>query len=390
MLNNGQKAQIDALVTAIEEAPRQTKAVLTSGTIPTFYIAEGQSGWTICLIDGCTTSGLATALVDGYTPPITGATQYFANRWADISSDYIVGVLQSMSADSDLYVTVAGHSGGGIVAQLVADKLKFSFPANHIRWHTFGSPKCSYLSRARVADKTPGVRWIWHLDPIPLFPLTFTDAPFLLPVVGLRTIISWSQFVHWEGGWQLVPDAVGHPEELPTSASVSPFQSVAAWLFSSETGSGTNHAIADYETFMGNEAAFYEHPASNLPAVAPVEAPPATSSRLLTNAEQQVVANIVNAENVQNAQPVAIPGPQVFLAQRQGRVWFVTFGGVVVSISASRRSARGLARLMNDAFRRLQRAAVVDPVAFNTQLGEYFVAATDPSGGFRPTMNTTF
>jgi Lipase (class 3) len=390
ILNQQDIAQLRYWITQQEGTIASDKYVPASATYPAFYIALGTSFSTLILIDGCTTLQLCAGLVGGYSAPLVGASPSYINTWAAAARDIVLTTLGGMAAPNLALVSVGGHSGGGVVAQLVADRLKSQDLTRRVRWQTFGQPKTGRIAAARAADRTPGVRWMWWLDPIPVVPLTFEDAPFLLAVVGLPTMIQWSQMCHWEGGYQLVPNAVGHPEELPTGSSISPFSSVAAWINARESGSGTNHAIADYEGFMRAEVPFHTTPQSNLRHVAPVETPPAQDRSLRTQAERQVVQSIVNAEHRQNAVPVSIPTQQVFVATRLGRIWVVQFGGVTVAVCATKRGARSIARQMNLAFRRLQATPVVDPVALQTQLTAYLAAASDPTGPFRPVMNTSF
>jgi Lipase (class 3) len=388
LLHQQDKAQLDFFLGNDEGGIITSKMLPPVGNTPGYYLGSTVTGQVVALIDQVDSIAMAAALIDGYSSLLRGIPP--ANIWADGISDLLLAQLNSLSFPAYNTLTVGGHSGGGLIAQLLADKWLRAHPGTTVRWHTFGQPRTSGESRAVLGASTPGVRWMWHADPVPLLPFRFTDAPFLTPIVGIPTMIQWSNTVHWEGGWQLVPGQVGHPEEVPTSAAVAVFTNVAAWLYEFANGLNTGHSIFEYEGYMINEASYYNTPTSSLRQLATTERPANVDRRAETQQERQVVQTIVNAEARQNAVPVAIPDPQVFEAVRFGRIWTVEFGGVQVAISPSKRGARGLAREMNLALRRLQRAPVVDPAAFGTQMQAYLAAASDPAGGFRPVMNTTF
>ena len=90
----------------------------------------------------------------------------------------------------------------------------------------------------------------------------------------------------------------------------------------------------------------------------------------------------------QNAQPVNIPDAQLFVAVKTGRVWYVTFGGIVIASAPHKRRARALAREGNAWLRRLQNEAVVYTNDLGSQFLAYLEVASDPASGFTPTINT--
>jgi hypothetical protein len=172
-------------------------------------------------------------------------------------------------------------------------------------------------------------------------------------------------------------------------AAVHPVTSIITWLWNIDQTSGTGHTIGEYVASLAAEVALLTVPNTPLPNPAPAEVGGRSLRLEMNRAEHQFAANIANAEGRQNAVPVSIPTTEVWRAVRLGRTWVVTLGTVMVAIGGSKKSARGLARLMNDAFRRLQRTAVVDPIALQGQLDAYLQAAADPAGPFRPVLNTT-
>ncbi|HET9309357.1 MAG TPA: hypothetical protein VFO46_25305 [Candidatus Sulfotelmatobacter sp.] len=389
-LRQGNQPYVDSLLST------DTPGVIASTLYPAnggnlaFYVARLNAGVVVVLVSGIESLQAAAGLYSGYWPA-TNNLGGSVNSWSQAQADAIKALLIAKGwwGGSANFIA-AGHSAGGTVAPILADTMKQAFPSYRVCWHTFGSPRLGMLDRAQVAERTPGARWFWHADPVPLLPLRFADAPWLVPVLGYIPLLHAGLYVHWRGGWQLIPGEVGHPEELPVDAAVSPVTSIATWLANIESEPNSGHNVHEYQAFMEAECSLLTNTDVNPTRLEPVEQPESLQRRVVNRVEAQFAESIANAEHRQNAIPVVIPTPEVWKAVRQGRIWIVTLGDQQIAIAGGKKAARGLARLMNEAFRRLQRTAVVDPTALTQQLDAYLVAASDPAGAFRPVMNTTF
>jgi hypothetical protein len=364
-------------------------AYLVPGTAlcPTFYYGQTSTRG-LLLVDGVATLAQGVNLWAGFAPLINPPSGSPVNRWADAAADAIVEfILLKYPLYANLQLC-AGHSGGGMIANLVAIKLQRR-NRNVVPWvHTFGSPRIAGDPLAADLRYTNVVRWMNDTDPVPLLPPRVGDVPALVFTLPINAWIWFARFAHSYGGIELDPNGVEEPAELPSLAVLSPGSSMGAWLVSLEGTAQNTHSIMEYARRLRRLSATLNPPIGPVLRFAPEEEVTSSPTRLVQRQEATFAATVNVIAERQNASPVYVPTIQAFRAFRNGRTWVVAFGDQIIVISGTKRSARACARTMNAAFRRLQHQAVVDPIGFQEQLGEYLAAARDPASGFVPTMNT--
>jgi hypothetical protein len=225
-------------------------------------------------------------------------------------------------------------------------------------------------------------------DPVPLFP--FTSAQSLAVLILLNPVVNamLSHYVQSAGGVQIKPTGATEESAIPTAATVGSFLNYPGYLLGSNDNPLAPHALGVYADRIDLAISATPQPLAAVPGSPRPEPVETTPSRIFRQEEAKIATALSNAERAQNSVPLDIPGPQLFKAQRQGRVYVVTFGGVVVSLASSKRTARSLARQFNAAFKHLQRSAFVDIENLASQVSAYLAAASNPTGGFSPVMET--
>jgi Lipase (class 3) len=386
-LRAGNKQAIDGKLLADTPGTLLSNLYQVNGVTPAWYWGQINSDVVVVLIDGATTFQMGLSCLSGFFQVSPAGFNTWANDAAQALYNELLRVGRWQSTAS---FVVGGYSAGGMVGTLLADQRWRRDVTRRVGIHTFGSPRVTTRALADSEENLPCVRWMSTDDPIPLLPLRFADAPWVVAVQGPIAAIQAGTYCHWAGGWELIPGQVGRRAELPSTAAVSPVSSLGAWLTSSDQAIVGSHSIGGYSQAMILEYNLIVNANANPLRWSPPEVSDTQQRRFYNQQQREVAASIASAEERQNAYPVQIPQGNVWVAVRLGRVWTVQFGGVQVAISRSKKAAKGLARLMNEAFRRLQRTAVVDPNALTTQLDGYLVAASDPTGAFRPVLNTTF
>lgn len=358
-----------------------------SATCPAYYYGQTAARG-LLLVDGAATLGQGISTWQGYYPPFAPSGLPIVHPWMDAAANEIVARIQFRFALIATTILFGGHSVGGAIAILVANKLLAMNP-NLMPWvHSFGSPRFCDSTFGAVVGRLTIRRWMNDDDPVPLLPPRVADVPALVFVTPPNAWIWFARYVHVRGGVELSSLGVASPAELPTLASVGQVTNLGSWLSSLDSVAGNAHSILTYWQRLGLLTASMVVPRTNTMRIAPEEPATPQTQHLVNRQEAAVQAQVDVIAERQNATPVVVPTVQAFRALRSGRIWVVAFGGQVVTIAGSKRAARALARDMNVSFRRLQSAAVVDPAGFTDQLAAYFASATDPASGFRPTMNT--
>lgn len=361
-----------------------TQPATTERTL-TYYLGDAASA--VILIDGITATAQGQAAYDGYLSKSLGTKDEPVNSAYFNAAFDIRNQMTTLGLRYKQNIWLVGYSFGGAVALNLLRMVREQNPNNAIRCVTFGSPRPGNAYLARTISQERVIRWMNDDDPVPLIPPRFADAPYMIFMLGPSDINKLGRYTQPRGGMVLKPNGDVVPDYISDASSLSIGASVAAFLYSQDTATGTAHGMDQYLIRLTNlynklQSAPFRTRASQS------QEPVATVNRSAeNNAEAQFVENIFNRGEAQNAPAIVQPKPVAFSCYRQGRVYIVAFGDVNVMIAPNKKRARAITRLGNEWLRRLQRQAYVDTTALINQFIGYIGEATDVTGNFVPPIN---
>lgn len=360
-----------------------------TNTLPAWQWMQA-GGYGLLLIDGCRTVAVASTVTGGYLFNENDNNADPVNPAIDSGAGFIARNLPLEARNDTRHIFLAGHSYGGALAEAVARRLVLDSWGQSIKWVSFGAPRLGGRTYVRGWQRAQGVRWMHDADPVPLSPPRTVDFFALALVVGPQVAVRFSNFWHPAGGVRLFPPANAEASELPEFTFNSWPLNFGAWLFGLDTDPFSPHSLQSYRNFLFTLVPVPYTTSAGIFRTAPVESGTAASRRDENRAEQAAVARLNVIERQQQAVPVKIPPAKAFQAVRIGRVWYVTFGGEVISLAGPKRRARALARQGNEFLARLPGQAVVDTAQLSAQFTAFLAAAQDPASGIVPLFNTAF
>jgi len=225
-------------------------------------------------------------------------------------------------------------------------------------------------------------------DPIPAIPPRIDEFPvaaFLFPPPVVRL---FGQYVQGAGGFVLTPGGLFSPGQQPPFFRATLVADLGAFILSQLTSASSGHQISQYIARLtlslpppDRTAIITQRPASQ----EPIALRDSTEGRRAT---ESVVVALRGLQQAQDAAPVNVPQPQRFTAYRQGDMYAVSLGNLTVALCTRKKHALAMKNAGNAWLQFMQTMAVVDTNALLAQFTAYIAAASDPTGGFRPVMNT--
>lgn len=353
------------------------------------YYWGGDENRQLLIIDGVRSQQQASNLMDGYAPSLGLMAVQSNNAWVNDQATRIADQVQMSNFRLSANLDIIGYSAGGAVATAMAAGFQHqpNFPI--VRLATFGAPR---TGKENIRDGMTTVdlaRWMTSADPVPLVPLRLQDAPQLALIVPVTVLLSWSSFVHSQGGISITPEGETTPSVLPPLASASPVSSVSSWLWGIEDDPSNAHSLVSYYNALLRAVQTSANVLQEDPRVGHGEPVDIPSRREVTAIRKRSESAIFTAASTQTAVNPEIPEHTLFQAFRSGRVWYVAFGDQTIIIAGPEKRARHIARAGNDFCRSLLKQAVVSPETILGQLNAFMVLAQDPTSGFVPTLKTS-
>jgi hypothetical protein len=338
-------------------------------------------------IDGCNTAADGQAVWDAYCGNIAGSGEvfnsYFSFRGQQLRS--LVGgqsqVCQSM--------TVVGYSSGGPVGfwaiKYITDVFSGPLPNELI---SFGSPKAAERVDYNIVPVGQYSTWFLADDPVPLIPPLISTWPRIMAGLSLWQGQRLDLFRGLPGGIMVGLSGQVTPATMPPSSALLPTAQIGNWIYQTEQGIETPHAITVYVARLMLAVQALGGGQSIERASEPVPHETPTPVREIRAAIASTVQTQFTDASRQNAQPVIIPDGEAFTTQRKGKVWYVLFRGTPVAVAPRKRRAHGLANDGNAWLRRLQNEGQVYTQDLGNEIVQYLADASNPLGAFQPIMNS--
>lgn len=389
--NTASQGTIDTAVQGLGNGVPISVLERTSTVFPNLYFAS-VGNYSLMLL-GCVKGALmGINLWDGYAALYNLPPRAIQNAWG---RDAVAAIKSYLAANVRLFPPnwiLAGHSGGGLVAQCFAYDLSNAPNPTSANVVTFGSPRAGGRTFANAGQgvATSTVRYMNDNDPVPLIPPDLSDSIGWAALLTPAALTFYGEWVHTDGGRVITPAGSLSDAVLPPVAALTPVASLGNFLYSADTNAGMGHTIQEYINRLEAAQPTPNQPIDLGPPLAPMEVRDRPNRRQANQAQAAVQAQMFADGRDQNLQPVIIPKASEFQAVRNGRIWAIQFQEQFVAYAPSKKRARHLARAGNDFIRSLQHQGIVDTIALVQQFQTYINNASDPAGGFQPVMNTVF
>jgi len=297
-----------------------------------------------------------------------------------------------MGAINTQELRIVGHSAGGCIGLALLGYLATQnvFPSTRSVL-SFGSPKPGTADFTGALRGKRFTRMFLPIDPVPLFPPSLDDTLASGTVLTAPFVRTSSLFVQPNGGVELTGQFAFADQVIPSQARITPFTSLADWILNYDQGGAGLHSVQAYTIWFDGQfqasqgGGDWDTPTRESgPQL--VTAPNSQQQ----NAYETRVRNAISAQAaIQNVQPVSVPKIVQLQAVNIGGQWAVVFGTDIVTIEASKKHARAVARLGNIWLDRVLTSAVVSPSALISNLTQFLQSAQDPTSGISPTLNTS-
>jgi pimeloyl-ACP methyl ester carboxylesterase len=281
---------------------------------------------------------------------------------------------------------IAGHSQGGAIAWLAAQRMDIFAGVTAVKGISFGAPKPVDAGFRNPRPNTPFCRWMNSDDPVPLLPPA-TMLPAQMAALGVpgvaRRLVNFRQPA---GGVVLNEDGTTTTADLPTVATLPAIANFSAWLLNANQGAIASHQLNTYVNRLNLFIGSHPRPAQDRPPMAGPEPVNPLSRADVARAQREGVRAVFAVGEAQQARALVIPPSSLFSAFRTGPIWYVALGGQTIAVGPTRKRALGMKNFGNSLLKRLQRAGYVDTATLTAQLGAYFLAAQTNTGVFVPPM----
>lgn len=362
---------------------------------PLLYMAE-LDGFYQVLIGRTPNAGSAYDLWNGYFDVTFSAPFTATNAYLNTVTNFLDGILAGWVTRPELPIHFAGYSLGGAICQRLALLAYARNPGVIPECITFGAPRCMGRDEGNSFAFIHTLRWMNSDDPVPMVPLPEGGLPSYAPFVSILQMNKASLFAHGPGGSEITADATIRAATTPSQASMGAQASFTSWLWSVMNGSVNSHSLVTYLTRFRQWITDSSGETSggdwgDDDVSGDDWETPALIAPLVLRRQQRSQANAIAAvQAVQNTLTTDIPPDNQVYVTRQGRIYNVNWTGRVLTVTTNRKTARHLARALNDVLHSLQKQAVVSPEALNDSLSEYLVNAANPALPFVPHLNTTW
>lgn len=352
------------------------------------YVRIYWQGTCLICMDGATRLQQYQSLAASYASP-------GSDRRYGYASDYLMQLASVVLADAvgSTYlpaprVILAGQSLGGAVMVALGAGIKSQYDDLSISVLTFGSPRSGGYELARTYSVIDITRYMNNDDPVPLIPPRGNTSRISLATVPPSALLQWNRMDHTRGGVLLFEDGSTVPADLPSDDLVPFDKDIVSWLASMVQGESNPHSVPTYAWRI--RAAMALNPQAPRPVVTEPDPEPRnhTTGREMAAMIQEVTKPIRAQGDVQAGTPVHIPREKAFRPVKRGSVWVCLFNERVVGIGPKERRARSMARNGNRLLRAMQPMSVVEVDAMLGAWDQYFGAASDPTKGFEPVMET--
>jgi len=200
----------------------------TRNTVAGYFAGDDRRK--ILYLDGVRTTEHGQLLMDGYASAFGLQILQGPNLWIANNFPRYLQMMSPPHAQATEYLDLVGYSAGGAVAECLAYRMIQLQDRRRKKIFTFGAPRPGGPLVRDALRQSAIARYMTPADPIPLLPPRLQDAPHLAGIVPVTLMVAWGNCVHCQGGKVVYPDGTVEPAIDPPESSLTPGQSIAAWV----------------------------------------------------------------------------------------------------------------------------------------------------------------
>lgn len=297
--------------------------------------------------DGTQVPGLINAWANPSPNPLIARG---ANDWWQAAAQRFINAMPAgIPRNADYYL--AGHSYGAATVEVIASWLLNNRIGNSLNVWTFGAPRPGTdVFQSRVSTLNLW-RYFTDTDPVPEVPPHTPEAPILHFFLPNNLALGVNRQVQVGGGIRVDPMGnftFTNDQTLPLSINEP---SLLAWLVGSNCFQAQAHNPREYQRRL------ILSPVPPTSQLGPDRSPPLTaeepvdiSVRIIHQITDRAVASM-EPSTLPPGLPAITPGSRKnrYTIRRHRGAWSVWYQGQIVSLCASKREARQVARAGNNA-----------------------------------------
>jgi hypothetical protein len=353
---------------------------------PAYMARSGRNGFVF--IGGVANEGGARAIWNGYIGGFGATTENVENAIYSSMGTSFLWTLTDNGQNTPEHVYVVGHSAGGCAGIYLAYNWAWSGRRPSFYLTSFGAPKPAGQHLSVPAYFADYCRWMCSDDVVPLIPpMAETWGNMWTLGVNLNQAARLSNFRQSAGGVQIKLDGTLEETIYPSNVDPNTILGIQTWMRTAAANRENAHSLISYAGRIDLAISRLPVTQTRAPGTsAPDVTPNVTTAQM--RGEQAVQQTHFSATNRSTSEAtIVIPPVQLFKAVRRGRLWYVTFGDIIIATAARKRGARQLARAGNAFLRSLQARAAVNADTLAQQFVAYLAAASDPTSGFVPQLH---
>jgi len=381
------KASMDAILSSVMQPPFQSWYYPHTPQNVAGYFA-GNDQRKILYLDGVRTNSHGANLMDGYASALGLQHLQGMNTWIANHMTNYLAMMSPPHSQATEYLDLVGYSAGGAAAECIMYRLGQLQDRRKKKCVTFGAPRPGGALVRDALARSAIARYMTPADPIPLLPPRLQDAPQLSSIVPVTLLIAWGMCVHPQGGTVVYEDGTTEAATEPPESSLNPGSSIAAWMLSLEGPGDNDHRIENYAANLLAATQRYETPREKLRGLAGGEDADDLERRQVNQQRDRVVQKIGLQQRNQNIVIANAPKAVLFKPVRQGRIWCVVFGDLIVCQGVREDTCRHICRAGNDFLKSLPKQGLVDPIALKDQFEQFLVYASALESDWEPKLKT--
>jgi len=187
-------AAADILQTILDRPATFTTHPSNGDIYPGIIIAR-TNAYNVVLIGGALEEQQKALAALYAVTPMRNFGYYSCNLYFQVVANFVLTQMLSAGLDPTLPTLIGGHSMGGIVAQIVAIRMKQANVSTDVRGITYGAPRGG---DSRLRTLTAGMPWVSIVnegDPIPNLPPVFSEWYPFSTELAAEFQITWRSWV---------------------------------------------------------------------------------------------------------------------------------------------------------------------------------------------------
>jgi len=377
-----------ALITSAWGAPQRFTQARRDNTYPARVYIQ-YPGVSIACYEGVQSNNQAIRMGSGYAtagilvPPFQSGHPFIAQLCVNALATELANTLPRQQ-----YLTLAGHSMGGCIAQCLGSGANLAGTWGRVRASSYGSPSWCYGADLAILEQLTAPRWMLEADVIPKIWPRIEEGPVMNAAAGAGYLLARRYQQSAQGIYLQNDGTVQYVNRPPIGGQIAEVD-VATLIQNVNNDVFNPHWISSYIDWFqtnGQEMVPGARVRGQVPEVIVEDVP--IPDHIPARALQPMLKPALrDRHRDQYGPPIVVPKQVIFRAVKDGQSWGVQCVGTWCMWAMKRRRATHTAFLLNRAFKEMLRAGIVYPDAMLSVLSDVMTLANEGGAGISPRMN---